>query len=232
MKHSVVFVFALVGCASDVPFLGQFGEDEDYGLECLPGIRTPVADSDTVSLLGYGGEVSQVLVGDSIAAAEGLRTATLVWERTGEQTDISVSLTRAGGVAEVVEYVHADPDHEPGAVESACPTLLEIAMDAQVETTDGRLAEAFVANVQAKDLEGSWLDARIQPPGGTIDPVALSVSDELVEPDVIALHVRVIGDAGSGPLEGSVSPVFAQDPEGDAPVLAVWSSGISEDEQP
>ena len=217
----LLITLATAGCG--VPVLGQFGEDEDT--ICDVTSRTPVGMDDQVTVRPDREDV-EIVVRDAVASATGSRTSDLTWEATGEVTELTLVLSGAYDV-ELVVYTYVGSDTETGApAVDPCPTQLEFSVDVQLSTADGRLAEAFTSHAAAFG-DGVGGQALLEDPAGTVDPIALSTSDEAVQAAAIELHFWVPDD-GAGMFSGAIEPVLVERPGDDVRALASWPGESAE----
>jgi len=205
----------LAGCSGGRPdaAIGQFGEDED--LVCVEESREPVAFDDTVQLEDRAGEPIDVAVEAVLAHAEATYSAELTWEATGEKTTLTVVLDADADQVELVHFGPADEEIPP----ENCGSALSYPVSAEVVSDDGRLAETFDADAWG-DPDGMHVDSFVSPLSGTLDPVAMHVGSEAVQPDEIRVNLHV--NAGSSPFSGSIGPVRIDDPDEDVQALGTW----------
>ena len=215
-RHLLFAAMAGAACSSEDPLPGQFGEDED--LVCVEASAEAVDDSDTVVL---GTEGTEVVVGDVLALAAGTFEATLTWEATGEQTSITLTSETSASTAERVTTEPASeeiPEHN-------CGDFLRFPLSGSLATGDGRLDEALSIEATS-DGVNVFVDARLEGLRGTLDPEALAVGTEAVEPDQVDVHAMV--QDSSAPFQGQVAPVLADNPGEDVTPLGTWPGELED----
>jgi hypothetical protein len=219
-SHMTGMLVLLAGCGGPAQ-MGQFGEEDE--IRCEATSRTPVLPEDVVEL-GYVDSPQTVLVSEVLASAVGTFTETLEWA-DGTMTPVTAGIENAGS-PEVVTYEDAGGAFENEAVLGACPTRLELTVDVILTTEDGRLDDAFVADVSATG-EQLYVEHRITAPAGTIDVQALAQDGVDVEADVIRVDMALWAD--STRFTGNLAPQPIGGFDDDAQALGWWP--ISEEEE-